>query len=94
MGGLFTFDGRRARGGWLLAFLIANLISLTIILIPVSLWIYFATSAQRWHDIGQSGWWSLITFVPLVGSLAMLIIMVFISGQAGNNGYGLYSDRR
>lgn len=94
MGGLFTFDGRRARGGWLIAYLIAILISLTIILIPVSLWIIFATYAQRWHDIGQSGWWSLITFVPLIGSLALLIIMAFIAGQDGDNSYGPYSERR
>ncbi len=93
MGTLFTFDGRRARGGWLLALLITSLLSLTIILSPVALWIYFATTAQRWHDIGQTGWWSLIIFVPL-GGLVLFIIMAFIAGQEGDNSYGPYSERR
>lgn len=31
-----------------------------------------AVSVRRLHDIGRSGWWYLIIFVPLVGILALL----------------------
>ena len=93
MGWLFSFDGRCARGGWLLAYLISILISITIVLIPVAIWINFAVSAQRWHDLGKSGWWSLIMFIPF-GGLVFLVIMAFISGNDGDNKYGLYVDRR
>ncbi len=31
-----------------------------------------AVTARRLHDIGRSGWWQLVYFVPLVGWLVLL----------------------
>jgi len=46
-----------------------------------------ALSVRRLHDIGKSGWWYFIQFVPLIGSIWFLILMVTDS-QPGSNQYG------
>lgn len=46
-----------------------------------------ALGARRLHDINRSGWWLLISLVPLVGFIVLLIFMVTDS-QAGDNKYG------
>ncbi len=47
-----------------------------------------AVTVRRFHDTGKSGWWLLIGFVPMIGSIVILIFMVR-DGQAGDNQYGL-----
>lgn len=46
-----------------------------------------ALSVRRLHDTGKSGWWMLITLIPLVGPLIMLFFMAKDS-QLGTNEYG------
>jgi uncharacterized membrane protein YhaH (DUF805 family) len=43
-------------------------------------------AARRLHDIGRSGWWQLIAFIPLIG----LIILIVFLAQDGHdaNEYG------
>ena len=54
-------------------------------------WVVFVPAlnitVKRLHDIGRSGWWVLVTFVPVVGSLALLFFMLQKS-QPGTNQYG------
>ena len=45
-----------------------------------------AVCVRRLHDSGKSGWWILISFVPLV-SIVLLVFMVQ-DGQPGENQYG------
>jgi uncharacterized membrane protein YhaH (DUF805 family) len=42
---------------------------------------------RRLHDIGKTGWWLLIGFVPLVG-LIVLIYFYVHEGDSGSNEYG------
>lgn len=44
-------------------------------------------SVRRLHDIGKTGWWLLIAFVPLVG-LIVLIYFFVQEGESGSNEYG------
>lgn len=46
-----------------------------------------AIVVRRLHDIGKSGWWYFIAFVPMVG---VIVILVFLctAGTAGDNMYG------
>jgi uncharacterized membrane protein YhaH (DUF805 family) len=46
-----------------------------------------AVSVRRLHDTGHSGWWLLISLVPLVGAVVLLIFMVQDS-EPGRNQYG------
>ena len=42
---------------------------------------------RRLHDIGRSGWWILIGFIPLIGVIVLIIFFVKDS-QPGDNQYG------
>jgi uncharacterized membrane protein YhaH (DUF805 family) len=46
-----------------------------------------AVGARRLHDIDQSGWWLLIGLVPIVGAIALLVMMSQ-RGSAGANRFG------
>lgn len=45
-------------------------------------------TARRLHDIGRSGWWQLIGFVPIVGALLML----WWSLKRGDSGFNRFGD--
>lgn len=42
---------------------------------------------RRLHDTGRAGWWILVGFIPLVGGIILLILMV-LEGTDGDNAYG------
>ncbi len=42
---------------------------------------------RRLHDIGKSGWWIFINFVPFVGPILFFIFLIRDS-QPGPNKYG------
>ena len=46
-----------------------------------------SVGVRRLHDIGKSGWWLLLSLVPLVGSLVLLYFAIKDS-QPGSNQYG------
>lgn len=46
-----------------------------------------AVGVRRLHDIGKSGWWLLIGFIPLIG-LIVLIYFFVQDGEPGSNMYG------
>src|SRR5690242_4729850 len=46
-----------------------------------------AVSVRRLHDIGRSGWWLLIAFVPLIGAIVLLVFNVTDS-EPGSNAFG------
>ena len=66
-------------------FFVVGLVSLLILLVPS-----FAVTARRLHDIGRSGWWQLTTFIPYVGIIAGIILIVIFctEGEKKKNKYG------
>ena len=48
-----------------------------------------AVSARRLHDTDRSGWWLLIAFIPLIGSLVLLDIFMVQPGTEGPNRFGI-----
>ncbi len=57
----------------------------------VSPWIILAVCCKRFHDLGKSGWWSLLFFIltpiPLLIFVPLLILGV-LEGQPSANEYG------
>ena len=46
-----------------------------------------AVSIRRMHDIGRSGWWVLISLVPMIGSI-WFIVLAALPSQLGSNQFG------
>ena len=46
-----------------------------------------AVAVRRLHDTDRTGWWILILFVPLIGAIWFLVLMI-LDGTPGNNRYG------
>ena len=46
-----------------------------------------AVGVRRLHDIGKSGWWILLSLIPLIGTI-ILIIFFIKDGEIGTNRYG------
>jgi uncharacterized membrane protein YhaH (DUF805 family) len=47
---------------------------------------YLAVSVRRLHDVGKSGWWMLLSFLPLL-DLLLIVFFCFDSELSGNH-YG------
>jgi uncharacterized membrane protein YhaH (DUF805 family) len=48
---------------------------------------FLAVSVRRLHDIGKSGWWNLIGFIPYAGAIALNLFLA-IDGDSAPNQYG------
>lgn len=59
-----------------------GLIYSLVVLIPT-----IAVTVRRLHDTDRSGWWILISLIPLVGGIVLLVFMA-IDGTPGKNQYG------
>lgn len=47
----------------------------------------FTLTVRRLHDIGRSGWWLLLVFLPIIGVIALLFMGLF-RGDRHPNQYG------
>ena len=59
-----------------------SMIVLLVTLIP-----FLAASVRRLHDIDKSGWWMLLIFIPLIGAIWLIVLMV-MQGTKGDNRFG------
>ena len=46
-----------------------------------------AVTVRRLHDTGRSGWWVLISALPIIGAIVLLVFLLMDS-QPGENEYG------
>jgi len=47
----------------------------------------WAVSFRRLHDVGKSGWFCLICFIPLIGAIWFIVLMC-TDGDKAENTYG------
>ncbi|MGZ5341123.1 MAG: DUF805 domain-containing protein [Solirubrobacterales bacterium] len=96
------FDGRASRPAfwWWLLFVVlvsiaANIIDAGIFEGTVLTWIVglalflpgLSVSIRRLHDTNRTGWWVLISFIPIIGFIVLLIFYIQES-DPGENQYG------
>ena len=67
--------------GQMTMFVISGIVLLIHLIPSISI------SIRRLHDIGKSGWWYLISFIPYVGSIAIMIMAMIDSTD--DNEYGV-----
>lgn len=97
-----TFSGRAARSEywyWLLFVVILTCVLSfigisasedSVIGFIVSLFFWLATlsvSVRRLHDLDKTGWWVLLSLIPLIGTL-ILWAWFTIKGTTGSNQHG------
>ena len=46
-----------------------------------------AVAVRRLHDVGKSGWFLLISLIPIVGAI-WLLVLYFTDSEAGDNEWG------
>lgn len=96
----FQGRARRSEYWWfflfyLIAYSVLYAIDLSVIGFPALSGIFalasflpsLAVAVRRLHDTGRSGWWILISLVPLVGFIVLIIFYVMDS-QPGVNQHG------
>ena len=90
------FDGRARRKEYWMFTLFNFIISLVLTLfIAELLFLYnlavlipgLAVAVRRLHDTGRSGWWVLISLIPLIGFIILLVYLLEDS-EDGSNQYG------
>ena len=59
-----------------------------IVTILPTIWIGYAVSAKRFHDLGRSGWWVLLHFIPWIGGFIILVWLGIFPGDSFRNEYG------
>ena len=97
-----VFSGRAQRSEYWMFFLVNVIISFVLIFIEglvgspgivgmvYSLAVLvpgIAVTIRRMHDTDRSGWWLLISLVPVIGAIVLLVFMVQDSNP-GENQYG------
>lgn len=60
----------------------------TVVLATVTLWFATALCIRRYHDIGRSGWFTLVFAVPVLGPVFVIGELLFRRGQYGTNRFG------
>ncbi|WP_437560326.1 DUF805 domain-containing protein [Acidithiobacillus sulfuriphilus] len=46
---------------------------------------------RRFHDVGISGWWLLLAFIPYLGAIAILVLLILPAKPTGER-FGPYTD--
>jgi uncharacterized membrane protein YhaH (DUF805 family) len=66
-----------------------GVIGIIILVIYIAMiWPSVAIGVKRFHDRDKSGWWVLISLVPIIGGLWYLIECGFLEGTKGPNKFG------
>ena len=99
---LFGFEGRARRSAYLMwfvicfiAMVIAQLMAgspdnptAQLVLVLILLWPSLAISIKRFHDRDKSGWWVLLSLIPIIGPIWLFIELGFLPGTPGTNRFG------
>ena len=96
-----NFNGRASRKEYWMFYLFYMIFAIVAMVVDVILGFGFvyllyvlallipglAVGILRLHDVGKSGWWLLISLIPLIGAI-WIIVLLATDGTADNNIYG------
>jgi len=97
-----VFDGRARRKEYWMFFLFNIIISIVLGVIEAMIGTFgilgglymlailvpaIGVTVRRLHDTDRSGWWILVGFVPVIGGIILLVLMV-LDSKPGTNQYG------
>ena len=51
-------------------------------------WMGLALQVKRAHDLDHSGWWLLLSLIPIIGIIYVLVNVLFIKGSDEPNQFG------
>ena len=82
--GFFIFAQARdgGHGGFMLA------LTLYLAWLPLSVRAWLARNVKRLHDRGMSGWWTLLSFIPIFGGVWEFVALGCWRGARGSNAWG------
>ena len=71
-------------------FTVLSLITLSPIFCANALlvWIVLALGVKRWHDRGKSGFWTILSFIPVIGWTWQIVECGFLEGTSRANRFG------
>ena len=88
------FRGRTGRPGYWYFSLLSMLAWFAVSLVSAGLGALYVLAAflptlgvtiRRLHDTDRSGWWCLVSLLPVVGTVVMLVFLVGAGTQGGNH---------
>ena len=99
------FNGRASRSEFWYFYLFAILVYFISIYVAIQMPFFFAVAiifalilfvpalavtARRLHDTGRSGWWQLTAYIPYIGIIAGIILIVIFctEGEKKKNKFG------
>ena len=99
------FKGRASRSEFWYFYLFVVLVNIIAVVLALQITFFFvawfifalisfvpalAVTARRLHDIGRTGWWQILAYIPYVGIIASIVLIVFwcTEGEKKKNIYG------
>ncbi len=79
-----------------IGFNLAGALGVLVLLVLIAFWVVIivptvALAIRRLHDTDKSGWWLLIGFVPIVGTIVLLVFYI-MEGTSGPNNFGAAAE--
>jgi len=65
----------------------AGVIAVAVVTAFFALWALLALTVKRWHDVGVTGWFSILSTPPFANGVVFLILCL-LPGTPGANRYG------
>ena len=72
---------------WLFVLIATAFVGIGTLMLPVLIIPTLCMTVRRLHDVGKSGWWVLITPIPLVNIYTLYLLLQ--PGERGKNRYGI-----
>lgn len=75
---------------WLFVVIVTSFVVVGWIMLPILIIPTLSATVRRLHDIGKSGWWILLGFIPIAD--LYLIYLLACKGNKEDNRYGIAAD--